>query len=106
VLRTRDASGCSVATNSAGPVTAQNFFDGSQYTSKVLNQAASGDYHGFPQSVDAFSGEGTVTQIVGSDGVTRSMLTISGSYNGKTGVFEYIRNPDGTINHRLFVPNK
>ncbi|WP_325101069.1 hypothetical protein [Paraburkholderia kururiensis] len=94
------------ATDSVGPVTAQNFFDGSQYTSKVLNQAASGDYHGFPQSVDAFSGAGTVSQIVGGDGVTRSMLTIPGSYNGKTGVFEYIRNPDGTINHRLFVPSK
>lgn len=80
--------------------------DGSQYTSKVLNQAASGDYHGFPQSADAFSGEGTVSQIVGGDGVTRWRLTIPGSYNGKTGVFEYIRNPDGTINHRLFVPNR
>jgi len=94
------------ATNSTGVVTAQNFFDGSQYTSKVLNQAASGDYHGFPQSVDAFSGNGTVTQIVGGDGVTRWRLTIPGSYNGQTGVFEYIRNQDGTINHRLFVPNR
>ncbi|WP_445223151.1 DUF637 domain-containing protein [Burkholderia glumae] len=90
----------------AGAVTAENFFSGSQYTSKVLNQAASGDYHGFPQSVDAFSGNGTVTQIVGGDGVTRWKLTIPGSYNGQTGVFEYIRNPDGTINHRLFVPNR
>ncbi|MEX3634725.1 hypothetical protein [Paraburkholderia sp. BR14320] len=103
---TKSAAATEGATNSAGPVTAQNFFDGSQCTSKVLNQAASGDHHGFPQSVDAFSGEGTVSQIVGGDGVTRSMLTIPGTYNGKTGVFEYIRNPDGTINHRLFVPNK
>ncbi|AEA66109.1 RHS repeat-associated core domain-containing protein [Burkholderia gladioli] len=94
------------AAGSAGAVTAQNFFNGSQYTSKVLNQSASGDYHGFPQSVDAFSGSGTVTQIVGGDGVTRSKLTIPGSYNNQTGVFEYIRNPDGTINHRLFVPGK
>jgi hypothetical protein len=88
------------------PVTAQNFFDGTQYTPKVLNQAASGDYHSFPSSVDAFSGNGTVTQIVGGDGVTRSVLTIPGSYNGQSGVFEYIRNPDDTINHRLFVPGK
>ena len=95
----------SAATKGAQPVTAENFFDGSQYTSKVLNQASSGDYHGFPQSVDGFSGDGTVTQIVGGDGVTRWKLDIPGSYNGKAGVFEYIRNPDGTINHRLFVPN-
>ena len=94
------------ANSAAQPVTAENFFGGTQYTSKVLNQAASGDYHGFPQSVDAFSGDGTVTSIVGGDGVTRLKLTIPGSYNGQTGVFEYIRNPDGTINHRLFVPNK
>lgn len=72
----------------------------------MLNQAASGDYHGFPESADAFSGDGTVTPIVGGDGVTRLQLTIPGSYNGQTGVFEYIRNPDGTINHRLFVPSK
>lgn len=69
------------AKSSTGPVTAQNFFDGSQYTSKVLNQAASGDYHGFPQSADAFSGDGTVSQIVGGDGVTRWRLAIPGSYN-------------------------
>lgn len=87
-------------------MTAQNFFDGAQYTFKVLTQAASGDYHGFPQSVDAFSGDGTVTPIMGGDGVTRWKLTVPGSYNGKAGIFEYIRNPDGTINHRLFVPNR
>jgi filamentous hemagglutinin len=88
------------------PVTADNFFDGTTYTSKVRNQAASGDYHGFPQSADAFSGEGTVQPITGGDGVTRWKLTIPGSYNGTAGIFEYIRNPDGTINHRLFVPTK
>ncbi|WP_197732872.1 hypothetical protein [Paraburkholderia pallida] len=92
--------------DSAQPVTADNFFDGATYTSKVRNQAASGDYHGFPQSADAFSGEGTVQPITGGDGVVRWKLTIPGSYNGTSGVFEYIRNPDGTINHRLFVPNK
>jgi hypothetical protein len=85
-------------------VTAENFFDGTHYTSKVLNQAASGDYHGFPQSVDAFSGTGTVSALVGGDGITRWKLTIPGTYDGKSGVFEYIRNPDGSINHRLFVP--
>jgi hypothetical protein len=54
------------------PVTADNFFDGTTYTSKVRNQAASGDYHGFPQSADGFSGQGTVETITGGDGVTRA----------------------------------
>lgn len=25
-------------------------------------------------------------------------------YGGRDGVFQFIKNPDGTINHRLFVP--
>jgi hypothetical protein len=93
------------AKSGAQSVTAKNFFDGTQYSPKVLGQAASGDYHAFPQSVDAFSGEGTVKSIVGGDGVTRSQLTIPGEYNGKSGIFEYIRDAAGIINHRLFVPN-
>ncbi|MCX0499401.1 hypothetical protein D3M71_09495 [Erwinia billingiae] len=44
--------------------------------------------------------------ISGGDGVERLKLEISGSYRGKEGVFEYIREPDGTINHRLFVPKR
>lgn len=87
-------------------VTAENFFDGTKYTPKVLQQAASGDYHAFPQSVDALAKDGTVTSLVGGDGVTRLKLTIAGEYNGQAGVFEYIRDPDGSINHRLFVPKK
>lgn len=85
-------------------VTASNFFDGASYTAKVKQQAASGDYHAFPQSVDGFAQHGTVTRIVGGDGITRYKLEIKGSYRGKAGVFEYIKNPDGSINHRLFVP--
>ncbi len=48
---------------------------------------------------------GKVETIIGGDGVPRAKLTVQGSYRGKSGTFEYIRNPDGTINHRLFVPN-
>jgi hypothetical protein len=91
-----------ITSSEAQSITAQNFFDETQYTSKVRSQAASGDHHGFPQAVDAFFSEGTVTPIVGGDGVTRWNLTIPGSYNGKIRVFEYIHNPEGTINHRLF----
>lgn len=34
----------------------------------------------------------------------RMRLEISGSYRGKEGIFEYVREPNGAINHRLFVP--
>lgn len=59
-----------------------------------------------PQSVDGFAKHGTVSKITGKDGVVRDKLEIPGSYRGKKGVFEYIREPNGNINHRLFVPNE
>ncbi|ENS6714183.1 hypothetical protein GXJ94_002166, partial [Neisseria gonorrhoeae] len=45
-------------------------------------------------------------QIVGGDNIVRHKLYIPGSYKGKDGNFEYIREADGKINHRLFVPNQ
>lgn len=87
-------------------ITNNNFFENTRYTDKVKQQAASGDFHGFPESVDGFSGKGKVTELIGGDNVLRHKLEIPGEYKGRTGVFEYIRNPDGTINHRLFVPDK
>lgn len=87
-------------------IKAENFFDGAKYTQKVKIQASSGDYHSFPQSVDGFAKHGTVLKITGKDGVVRDKLEIPGSYRGKKGVFEYIREPNGNINHRLFVPNE
>ena len=33
-------------------------------------------------------------------------LEIPGSYKGKDGVFEYIIEPDNTVNHRFFRPKK
>jgi filamentous hemagglutinin len=47
-----------------------------------------------------------ISIITGGDGVERLKLEISGSYRGREGIFEYIREPNGTINHRLFVPKK
>lgn len=65
-----------------------------------------GDYHSFPESVDAFGADGIQTQIIGGDGLTRLKIEIPGSYMGLDGVFQYIIEPDGfTVNHRLFVPN-
>lgn len=64
-----------------------------------------GDFHGFPESVKAFEADGIVTTIKGGDGVTRQMLKIPGEYGGKKGSFEFIKEADGSINHRLFRPN-
>ncbi|WP_235582709.1 two-partner secretion system putative hemagglutinin TpsA2 [Pseudomonas aeruginosa] len=84
---------------------ADDFFAGTKYTDKVLGQIKTGDLHAFPESVKAFQGAGQVTKITGGDGVVRDMLKIPGEYRGKQGVFEFIKEPDGSINHRLFRPN-
>jgi len=84
----------------------KSFFDGTRYTSKVLGQMKNADYHAFPESVKAFESSGTVTTITGGDGVTRQMLKIPGEYGGKKGMFEFIKESDGSINHRLFRPNQ
>ncbi|MCZ6104403.1 hypothetical protein [Campylobacter ureolyticus] len=39
---------------------------------------------------------------IGKDGVKRTKIEISGSYKNQDGVFEYIIEPDNTINHRFF----
>mgnify|MGYP001102095558 CR=1 FL=1 len=79
-----------------------SFFDGTKYTNKVRSQMGRGDLHSFPESVRAFEADGTVTRIVGGDGVTRTKLSIPGRYKGKDGVFEFIKEPNGDINHRFF----
>ena len=94
-----------------------SFFQGARYSEKVLEQMrrGPGEFHSFPESVKAFEGAGTVRTITGGDGVARQMLEIPGSYatpgnvlNGggvwRDGVFQFIKEADGTINHRLFVP--
>jgi hypothetical protein len=92
-----------------GAATAEtSFFEGTSYTPKVLNQmrGGAGEFHSFPESVTAFESAGTVRPLIGGDGVARQMLEIPGSYgNGGNGVFQFIKNADNAINHRLFVPN-
>ncbi len=94
-----------------GGTAARSFFEGTRYTPKVLQQmrGAPGEFHSFPESVTAFESAGTVRTITGGDGVVRQMLEIPGSYatrNGRVldGVFQFIKEADGAINHRLFVP--
>ena len=80
----------------------KSFFDGTKYTEKVLGQMKKGDFHGFPESVTAFESNGFITTIKGGDGIVREMLKIPGGYKGRKGFFEFIKEFDGTINHRLF----
>ncbi|HEY0287615.1 MAG TPA: VENN motif pre-toxin domain-containing protein [Pseudomonas sp.] len=87
-----------------GSAVADDFFAGTKYTDKVLGQIKTGDLHGFPESVTTFQGARQVTKITGGDGVVRDMLKIPGEYRGKQGVFEFIKESDGSINHRLFKP--
>ena len=85
-----------------------SFFEGASYTTKVLKQMQGGvgEFHSFPESVTAFENAGTVRQVTGRDGVVRQWLEIPGSYgSGGDGVFRFIKNADGTINERRFIPN-
>ena len=89
-------------------INSQNFFENTKYTSKVNAQIQKDNYHGFPATIDELAKKyGKTTVFTGSkDGVPRLKLELEGNYNGRKGTFEYLRNHDGTINHRLFVPNK
>ncbi len=60
---------------------AENLLANIEYTDKVKMQIANGDYHGFPESVDAFGGSGKVTNIIGGDGIIRTKIEIFGTYN-------------------------
>lgn len=83
-----------------------DFFEGTKYTDKVIKQTKLDDFHAFPESVKAFLEDATVTTIKGGNDIERQKLTISGGYKGRKGVFEFIKEADGSINHRLFKPNK
>lgn len=81
------------------------FFEGALYTEKVLGQMANplDVYHAFPSLVDTLAAEsGQVTKIIGGDGATYIKLQVDGAYNGVKGVFEYIKDLAGNINHRYF----
>ena len=83
---------------------------GTTYTGKVRAQMRPNlktgrpDNHGFPLEVDNSAGLGRQTTIKGGDGVSSKKIELDGSYNGQQGRFEWIVEPNGTVNHRLFVP--
>ena len=81
------------------------FFGGAAYTEKVLGQMSNARdlHHAFPLAVDAVAAQaGQITKIIGGDGATYFRLQAEGTVNGVKGVFEYIKNASGQINHRLF----
>jgi hypothetical protein len=84
---------------------ANDFFEGTKYTNKVKGQMKQDDYHSFPESVKGFQDSRKISKLNGGDGVVRDKLEIPGSYRGQDGRFEFIKEPDNTINHRLFRPN-
>jgi hypothetical protein len=84
----------------------EDFFEGTKYSQKVLNQMHEDSFHGFPESVKAFQHDGYVKPIIGGDGITRSQLHIPGSYKGYNGEFLFMKEPNGIINHRIFRPFK
>jgi hypothetical protein len=72
-------------------------------------EAGAGEFHSFPESVSAFENAGTVRTIVGGDGQVYQMLEIPGSYATSSGrwldgMFQFMKDSNGIINHRLFVP--
>ena len=93
--------------SNVGRVAATRFFESAVYTPKVMQQMSVADdlYHAFPTTVDALATQaGRVTTIVGKDGATYLRLQADGMVNGVRGVFDYIKNTAGEINHRLFIP--
>jgi hypothetical protein len=77
-----------------------------KYTKKVKDQRSKKDLHDFPDEVDNFAKNGTQTKINGGDGKVRTKVELKGSYRNKDGKFEWIIEPDNTVNHRLFRPKK
>lgn len=91
-------------TNGDPNILDRNPLDGTRYTPKVLQQAGTGDYHGFPEIADTIPTMRHATVEPGGDGIPRMHVRLPGEYDGKQGVFHWIIEQSGNINHRLFEP--
>jgi RHS repeat-associated protein len=94
-----------------GIAEAGSFFNGAQYTEKVLSQMTrgAGEFHSFPESVTAFEHSGSVETITSVGGDSFQSLRIPGFYrssngNWYQGEFRFIKDNAGFINERRFVP--
>jgi RHS repeat-associated protein len=81
-------------------------FEGTSYTSKVRAQMSKGpgEWHSFPESVKSFVTPGDVSTEVGGDGGVYTHVRIPGGYGDDEGVFHWIIDNEGVINHRQFEP--
>ena len=86
-----------------------SFFKGTKYSNKVLSQMSNKKdiVHSFPRSVDGYANKfGKQTIRTGGNGKSYIWLEMRGSYRGKMGTFEYIKDKNGLINHRYFNTSK
>jgi len=61
--------------------------------------------HSFPPSVDGFATEfGKWSTKTGADKKVYQWLEMPGSYGGESGIFEFIKDQNGLINHRYLNP--
>lgn len=60
----------------------------------------------FPRHIDSIATKNDVSKMTGGDGTVRTLVEMQGNVNGKPDVFQYIIEPNGTINHRLFMPKQ
>jgi hypothetical protein len=83
---------------------ASNPLINAKYTERAQKKMAntSNAFHGYPTSIDGFAGFGKKTEIIGGDGIKRLKIELPGSYRGHDGTFEWIIEPDNTVNHRFF----
>jgi len=86
--------------------TAKSFFHGTRYSDSVIMKMSRDKMHNFPHEVEAFESMGTKTLTKGGDGRMYERLEIRGSYQGRDGVFEFIKNNDNIITHRFFNPRR
>lgn len=86
--------------------TARNgFFENAQYSSKVIDQMQKANdlKHAFPSQIDNLAAKaGQISFRVGGDQKTYQWLELPGKLNGQKGVYEYIKDQNGVINHRFF----
>ncbi|OLP66855.1 Ribonuclease YxiD [Bacillus pumilus] len=61
--------------------------------------------HGFSDVIDNYSRFAEEFPLVGGDNIKRGLYQITGSNNGKKGVFEWIVEPNGDVSHRRFIEN-
>jgi hypothetical protein len=69
-----------------------------------------GEFHSFPESLTGLESSGSVSIITGGDAAKYKMLRIPGSYQSTGGTwyegeFQFIKDSNDVINHRLFVPS-